>query len=259
MSQTAILLLANASLLGFRHGIDWDHIAAITDIVGTTTMGADPQRSQKRALALSALYASGHAMVVVVLGLGALCCGAILPQWVDPLMERIVGITLIILGAWVFYALARYIRGEESFVLQSRWMLLFAALRQLRNRFSGKISEQKSQATSVDQYGARTAFGVGMIHGIGAETGTQVLLIAAIGGAASHGLGVGILFAFVFGLFASNSLIAFLSSTGFISSARLRPLYLSVAVVAGCFSLMVGLFFACGQPQQLLESQNLFH
>ena len=36
-----------------------------------------------------------------------------------------------------------------------------------------------------------------MIHGIGAETGTQVLLIAAVGGAASAGLGIPMLLAFV--------------------------------------------------------------
>ena len=33
------------------------------------------------------------------------------------------------------------------------------------------------------QYGPRTAFGIGAIHGVGAETGTQVLLIAAATGA----------------------------------------------------------------------------
>src|SRR5690349_22764239 len=29
-------LLATALVLGFRHGIDWDHLAAITDITSTT-------------------------------------------------------------------------------------------------------------------------------------------------------------------------------------------------------------------------------
>ena len=30
-------LLAGMAVLGFRHGFDWDHIAAITDITSTTT------------------------------------------------------------------------------------------------------------------------------------------------------------------------------------------------------------------------------
>src|SRR5215218_1862554 len=32
-------LLLTAFLLGLRHGIDWDHIAAITDITSTTAAG----------------------------------------------------------------------------------------------------------------------------------------------------------------------------------------------------------------------------
>ena len=35
----ALGLLLTALLLGLRHGIDWDHIAAITDITSTTAAG----------------------------------------------------------------------------------------------------------------------------------------------------------------------------------------------------------------------------
>lgn len=34
MGQTILLSALTAFVLGLRHGIDWDHIAAITDIVG---------------------------------------------------------------------------------------------------------------------------------------------------------------------------------------------------------------------------------
>ena len=36
-------------------------------------------------------------------------------------------------------------------------------------------------------YGRRTAFGVGMIHGVGAETPTQVLIFLAAAGASGRG------------------------------------------------------------------------
>src|SRR6266540_3432348 len=44
IAQTAqqiggLSLLTTGLLLGVRHGIDWDHIAAITDIASTTTSG----------------------------------------------------------------------------------------------------------------------------------------------------------------------------------------------------------------------------
>ena len=72
-----------------------------------------------------------------------------------------------------------------------------------------------------------------MIHGIGAETGTQVLLIAAVGGASSAGLGVPMLFAFVVGLLLSNFAIVLISSVGFVSSQSRERIYVVIGAVAG--------------------------
>jgi high-affinity nickel-transport protein len=85
-----------------------------------------------------------------------------------------------------------------------------------------------------------------MIHGIGAETGTQVLLIAAVGGAASAGLGIPMLFAFVIGLLMSNLGIVLLSSVSFVSSQTRERLYVGIGAVAGLFSLVVGSIFLFG-------------
>ena len=85
-----------------------------------------------------------------------------------------------------------------------------------------------------------------MIHGIGAETGTQVLLIAAVGGASSAGLGIPMLFAFVIGLLISNFGIVLLSSVGFVSSQARERLYVAIGAVAGMFSLVVGSIFLFG-------------
>ena len=60
---------------------------------------------QRHAIALGTLYALGHGLVVVVLGSAALVLGTQLPDWVDPLMARVVGVTLLLLGLWVFVSL----------------------------------------------------------------------------------------------------------------------------------------------------------
>ena len=73
---------------------------------------------------------------------------------------------------------------------------------------------------------------------IGAETGTQVLLIAAVGGASSAGLGVPMLLAFVLGLLISNFAIVLLSSVSFVSSQARERLYVAIGAVAGLFSLV---------------------
>ena len=308
-------LLSTAAVLGFRHGFDWDHIAAITDVTSTTTTAdaaevvhATEHRAhrehvhghggsseleahglgsagrpdagreephahvaagtagatsamashhvpvsiahpgllgeQRRALALGSLYALGHATVVAILGSLAIVFGTVLPSWVDPIMARVVGITLVVLGTWVFVSLYHYVRHGAEFRLRSRWMLVFDSVRfgwrRLQARLHGHAHADPIEMTS---YGAKTAFGVGMIHGIGAETGTQVLLIAAIGGASGQGLGIPMLVAFVVGLLASNSIIVLVASTGFMASRLRERLYIAVGVVAGAFSLAIGLVF----------------
>jgi high-affinity nickel permease len=272
--QTAAAsLLGTGLLLGLRHGIDWDHIAAITDIASTTTtlevaeaehapaaVPAAPTfaRLELRAMWLSLLYAVGHATVVFLLGLAALSFAAILPEWVDPIMERVVGLTLVVLGLWVFYSLARYLRGEGDFRLRSRWMVLFAGVRHglaaLRARAHGHAH---AEPVRVERYGPWSAYGVGLIHGIGAETGSQALIIAGVGGAASQGLGVGMLLAFVVGLIVSNTIVAALAATGFVSSARARPFYVVLGALTGAFSLVIGVYFILGIGSELPDLNEL--
>jgi high-affinity nickel-transport protein len=300
-------LLVTALVLGLRHGIDWDHIAAITDITSTTAAGdaaeagheehhragehdhphgGEPEleahdagpssvgehrhepiaatregvvSEPRRAILLGTLYARGHATVVAVLGGAALVFGAILPDWVDPIMGRVVGITLIVLGVWVFYSLYAYARHGTEFRLRSRWMLVFSSIRYgwrwLRARLHGHDHVDPVEASS---YGPKTAFGVGMIHGIGAETGSQVLIIAAVGGASGIGLGIPMMLAFIVGLLISNSAIVFITATGFVASQLRQRIYLVVGVIAGAFSLVIGSLFLFEAQGILPDISHLF-
>jgi len=291
-------VLLTGLLLGIRHGIDWDHIAAITDITSTTAaagmadaahaeqhrdvsghshahggeleirahdagpggatlapaLAARPAVGRTRflsgqadAIRLGTLYALGHGAVVIALGLAAIAFGALLPEWLDPLMGRVVGLTLVALGLWVMYSIYRYARAGERFRLRSRWMLVFDAMRYGWRRFQARIhGHEHVEPLEMSSYGARTSFGVGMIHGVGAETGTQVLLIAAVGGASSTGLGVPMLFAFVIGLLIANFGIVLISSVSFVGSQARERLYVAIGAVAGLFSLFVGTIFLFG-------------
>ncbi len=296
-------VLLTGLALGIRHGIDWDHIAAITDITSTTASAgvAEASHSEQHhtvtgphhghggptevwahdagpgaatiapamrgttqtgarwdAIRLGTLYALGHGAVVIALGLAALTFGALLPEWLDPIMGRIVGVTLVCLGLWVLYSVYRYARAGEAFHLRSRWMLVFDGVRYAWRRFQARVhGHEHVEPLEMSSYGQRTAFGVGMIHGVGAETGTQVLLIAAVGGAASAGLGVPMLFAFVLGLLLSNFAIVLLSTTGFVASQRRERIYVAVGLVAGIFSLVIGLVFVFGADAIIPDMESL--
>jgi hypothetical protein len=282
-----------ALVFGLRHGIDWDHIAAITDITGS-------QVSPRKSLRLASLYALGHAIVVLLLGLVAIELGARIPAAVDAVMERLVGATLLVLGLYVFYGL---IRHGRRFRMRSRWMLLFSGARRARNallhgRPSGRIvishdhahghsdslhaahehSDVPPPSDSVPttssarprlmalplhrhahhhvgelpedpfaQYSPGTAVGVGMIHGVGAETPTQVLLFLGAVGVGGRGAGIALLVTFLIGLFASNTLIAVASAFGFLGASHNFALYATVAVVTGALSLGLGVLYLFGQ------------
>jgi high-affinity nickel-transport protein len=167
-------------------------------------------------------------------------------------MGPIVGATLLILGAWVFVSLYQYARHGRPFRLRSRWMLVFDSIRYAWRRFQARLhGHEHVDPMEMSSYGARTAFAVGMIHGVGAETGTQVLLIAAIGGAGAAGLGVPMMVAFIVGLLISNSIVVVVTSTGFIATRVRERLYVAIGVVAGAFSLIVGTIFLFGLEEHL--------
>lgn len=281
-SESLVPLILLGVALGLRHGVDWDHIAAITDITGSVVASSSTEPYQthsheagaglgaasmaemksrwwlgaRSGFFLAELYALGHAFVVALLGLLAIWAATFLPEWLDPLMERIVGVTLLLLGVWIFYSLWRY---GSSFRLQSRWMLVFSLVGRgwnaLKSRLTGQPIDDHSH--DITQYGPKTALGIGMIHGVGAETGSQALLLATAAGATSALTGSILLLAFTIGLVVSNSFVAAFSTFGFVSSSFKRKVYVVVGVVAGVFSLIVGTFFVTGFGTELPDLQEV--
>jgi hypothetical protein len=286
MGAVDVGLLVTAYGFGFRHGIDWDHIAALTDITGSQDDG-------RRSMVLATMYALGHALVVLALGVAAILLAERLPAGVDAVMERFVGATLVLLGVYVLVALVR--QGRE-FRMRSRWMLLFAGVRkgvrwarQTARRdvvvvthehahdpaephpdaheqarvLAGAPARAPSEhrhghrhlGTVPDDpfmtYGQTTAFGVGMIHGVGAETPTQVLLFVAAAGATGKAEGLLLLGAFLVGLLSSNSLIALAGTFGFLGASRNWRLYVAVSLLTAVFSLGIGIVFLSGRSTVL--------
>jgi len=211
--QSGALLLINALLLGLRHGVDWDHLAAISDIVGTACASGGhaeqtfPQNARE-SIKLSTCYAVGHAAIVAGLGTAVIFAGNMLPEWVDHIAQKAIGFTLVALGGWLIYSARK------------------------------RLHRHKMQS---QRYGVATSIGVGMVHGIGAETGTQMLLLATVGGSADTSFAFLLLLMFVLGLLISNTGIALASLAGFTTTARFRRLSALFAFVTAAFSICFGL------------------
>jgi hypothetical protein len=289
-------LVTTAFGFGLRHGIDWDHIAALTDITNA-------QESSRRSMLLATMYALGHGLVVLILGVAAIVLSERLPESVDGAMERIVGFTLLVLGIYVLVALARHGR---DFRMRSRWMLIFAGARRGARWLRGRarpptttvvithehdhpVDEPHEHDPVIEHahrrapvpaavgggpptrevhrhrhrhvvplpedpfptYGRRAAFGIGMIHGIGAETPTQVLIFLAAAGASGKGAGLLLLGCFLVGLLSSNTAVALASTFGFIGASRNFGVYAAVSIVTAVFSLAMGTIFVLGQSTLL--------
>ena len=159
-------------------------------------------------------------------------------------------------GSTALEATSKAVAGADGLVvsgggnLSSTWPDLLYERVALLNlaRVFGKPYEHVHEA---QQYGVKTAYAVGLIHGIGAETGTQVLVIATAVGAGSRAMGVAALGAFVVGLLISNSIVTVISTAGFVSSQRRQWIYVAAGLFAAVFSLVVGLFFLLHQADVL--------
>lgn len=283
--------------LGLRHGFDWDHVAAITDITSS-------QDDTRRALLFSTLYIVGHGAVLTVLGLAAVLAGSRIPKGLDAAMGRVIGGTLVLLGIYVVASLVRHGRDAR---LRSRWMLVASGLRRLvhwlRERRDGTragadvlveidhdhehpadehhhvgehdgIAGDEPRGLGGDPdvrpvavatthrhrhvhrgtlpddpfvtYGKGTSFGVGMLHGIGAETPTQMLLFVTAAGAGGVWAGSTILLAFVVGLMISNTAIALLFRRGVVSANRSYAAFVGISVLVAAFSLYLGTVYLLG-------------
>lgn len=201
-------------------------------------------------------------------------------------MGRVIGATLIALGLYVVYSAVRFGR---DFRIRSRWMLIFAGVRKtvhwLRRAQTERVEIEHDHGHSLarslpssapslpssalrthghphahvmempadpfTEYGRRTAFGVGMLHGIGAETPSQVVLFATAAGVGGRLGGAAVLGAFVAGLFLGNSLLATISTLGFGAGKKVPLLYTIMAGTTALVSVGVGILYVLGRGDLL--------
>jgi len=305
-------LLLTAFGFGLRHGVDWDHIAAIADLSGSAA-------SRRRGFVLSTIYAVGHAIVVLALGVLAISIGVAIPDGVDVWMSRIVGLTLVLLGGWILIDL---VRSGSEFRLRSRWILVlngtFAGLRRVRDARSKRVIElrhdhshdhedmpetahdepwthdhahqesalvdltepatvgsggggsrwarprhdHRHRASRIHHHGHQhelrladdatsgvgngAAAGIGMLHGIGVESPTQIAVFVASTAVVGWAAGFALLVAWCVGLILANMVLALLAGTGLLHAERNFAVYVAIAVLVAISSIAMGALLIAG-------------
>ena len=115
MSVGATLLLG--FLLGMRHALEPDHLAAVATLVTRS-------RSVGQMVRLAVAWGTGHTLTLVLFGGTVLVLGLVLPEQAALALELAVGVMLVLLGAEVLYRLWRrrvhfhvhhHVDGERHF------------------------------------------------------------------------------------------------------------------------------------------------
>jgi high-affinity nickel-transport protein len=283
-------LVVTAFVFGLRHGVDWDHIAAITDITGS-------QERRRDSLLFSTLYALGHASVVLLLGIAAIVGGRFVPSSFDSVLESVVGVSLIVLAVYLFWGV---IRHGPDVRMRSRWMLVIEGIRRLHRRIqtrgktiiiehehehdhSGATHDHDHESVTAPapemseserdvltathrhshrhvapvpedpfiNYGRISSLLIGMLHGIGAETPSQLLIFIAAAGVGGTGAGILLLVSFLAGLLTSNTAMAIASTYGFAKAERSKKVYFALAIITATFSLVLGTMYLLGRGDLL--------
>lgn len=284
-------LLLTSFALGLRHGIDWDHIAAIADLSSASD-------DRGRGFRLSLYYAIGHALVVFALGSILIVAGVAIPEALDEWMGRVVGATLIGLGIAV---LADLRRNQGAVRLRSRWMFVvegtFAGLRRVRryhdrrriviehihdHEHDDEIAHgtppshdhahqdailrapQPAGPGSAVQHrrphrhrhahhldlpvdravaGGGVATGIGMLHGIGIESPTQIAIFIASTSVIGTTGGLTLLGAWVGGLVIANTGLALVAGVGLLRPDTNTRTVWAVAIIVAATSIALGVHY----------------
>jgi hypothetical protein len=188
--------------------------------------------------------------MIAVLGSMVILFQLSLPHRLDSWAERLVGLTLIILA---IYVMGRLVWGNPEAIPPSRAALIIRGYRRLRRRFA---SASKMPTTSLDaeenlNYTGPIAFGIGLIHGLGAETPSQLalfLLAANLGGIAK---GVGGMAMFLAGLLVMNTVMT-ASACGLFRGTAPHPRVMRIFVgLTAVYSFVVGCIFLLGSSGRL--------
>jgi len=174
--------------LGARHAFDADHISAIDNT--TRKLMADGRRP----LATGFFFALGHSSIIMVAGAGlAIAARAVFGAMVDPNSgyETLGGVIGTSLAATFLYLIAalnlvvlagivKVFRGLRQGLFDEEELERQLQARGLMWRFFGRLMRSITKTWHM--------FFVGAVFGLGFDTATEVLLLAAAAAAATEGL-----------------------------------------------------------------------
>jgi ABC-type nickel/cobalt efflux system permease component RcnA len=224
------IVLVISLLLGLRHASDPDHLAAVTTLIASEE---DHRRIRKAGL-MGLLWGMGHATTLILVGLPLVLAGIVMPEPVQQVAETLIGVVIVFLAARL---LLRWRRGLYHVHTHSH-----DREAPHRHVHSHAHSESHEHVHSVPRRTPFSAYGVGLVHGIGGSGGLTLLLLSTITDKVEAAAAL-LLFA------AGTALSMALLSTAFgfaIAGGPVGKNFERVAPMLGVLSLGFGAWYAFG-------------
>ena len=207
-----------AIVLGLRHATDPDHLAAVGTLMASARKGAG-----RHAAALGAAWGLGHALTLFAFGLPIVVFETYLPKQLQQGAELTIGLVIVFLAVLL---LVRWHRGAFHAHVHAHGD---GAHLHVHSHERGERARTRSP---------RSAFAIGLVHGMAGSAGVGVLLVASIESTAYGVVALALLAGFTA---ASMALL----STGFGAGLTRLPL-VRLAPALGALSLAFGVWYALG-------------
>ncbi|MDP9476603.1 MAG: hypothetical protein M3R38_13120 [Actinomycetota bacterium] len=227
-SGLGIILLVSLAL-GLRHATDPDHLAAVTTLIASEEHGRT-----RKAGSMGLLWGLGHGTTLVLVGLPLVLVGHYLPEVVQQMAEVVIGGIIVLLAVRL---LVRWRRGLFHAHAHSHGD--GPPHRHLHSHAHGESHEHGHRLPLRTPL---SAYGVGLVHGIGGSGGLTLLLLSTISDKAEA---TGALLLFAAGAALSMALL----STAFglaIAGGPIARNFERVAPVLGILGMAFGAWYALG-------------
>ena len=224
------VILLISLFLGLRHASDPDHLAAVTTLIASEE---ERERARKAGL-MGFFWGLGHGTTLLILGLPLVLFNRSLPEPVQQAAEVAIGAIIVFLAARLllrwrrgFYHVHTHAHDEGP---------------DHRHVHSHEEDDLHEHDHAVPHRTPLSAYGIGLVHGIGGSGGLTLLLLSTISNQAEA---AGALLIFATGTAVSMALL----STAFGLTIAAGPMgrnFERFAPVLGILSMAFGVWYALG-------------
>lgn len=219
-------VLAFGLVLGLKHAVEADHLAAVTAIVSE-------RRSILGASLIGGLWGLGHTLSLLVAGIAVILFHLRISEQTALALEFCVGVMLIALGA---NALRKLMRGGT---LHLHWHRHGKHTHAHPHVHDG-VNESDGPHTHHGLRLSARPFLVGMVHGLAGSAALMLLVLSTISSPLA-----GLLYILIFGVGSVGGMMLMSALVGLplsLTATRFARAHFVVRCLAGLFSLSFGLF-----------------